>query len=433
MAIEVIMPRLSDTMEEGKVLKWLRQVGEVVKIGEVIAEVETDKADMELEVFDEGVLAEIRVQEGESAPVGAVMAILAEVGEQVVPALGDAETRRHGDAETIAASPTRPVAASQLPPPDLRPPKPETRARREEQRKEAAPQSRVFASPLVKRMAEEKRIDLAQLRGSGPGGRVVRSDLEAYLTPARPQVAPQPQRELQEATPVPAPISGKREALSRMRATIAKRMAESKREIPHFYVTAEIDMSEAVRLKEALAASDRVEAKVTHTHVIAKAVAVALERHPYLNASFVEEAREVKGEVNLGIAVALEDGLIVPVLKGCGGLSLLQIAEKANELVERIRGGKPRVEDLSEGTFTISNMGMLPIEHFAAVINPPQGAILAVGAIKERPVVRDGHVVAARTMMVTLSCDHRIIDGVLAGQFLAELKKLLENPVSLMV
>jgi pyruvate dehydrogenase E2 component (dihydrolipoamide acetyltransferase) len=218
-----------------------------------------------------------------------------------------------------------------------------------------------------------------------------------------------------------------------MRATIAKRMAESMREIPHFYVTSEIDMSEAVRLRAALKASDRVSVDVTYTHVLIKAVAIALQRHPRLNASFAEDGREFKTEINIGLAVALDDGLIVPVLHDCDKLSLLDIAAQANALVERARSGKPIAEDLSGGTFTISNMGMLPVEHFTAIINPPQGAILAVGAIKERPVVRDGEVCVAHTMMVTLSCDHRILDGMTGGQFLAEVKKLLENPVGLMV
>ncbi len=440
MAIEIIMPRLSDTMEEGKILRWLKQMGDIVKIGEVIAEVETDKADMELEAFDEGVLSEVQVQEGESALVGAVIAVLAETGEQIIPA----QAKKKGEKkETVKVEK---LHQETHPPPEVRVREvrdeseasggglgPQAQARREEKTKEVTPRERIFASPLVKRMAEEQSIDLAQVKGSGPGGRIVRSDLEAYMAQSCPQVAPQPRRELREVPPAPKPIAGKKEELSRMRATIAKRMAESKREIPHFYVTAEIDMTEAVRLKDALKASDRVEVEVTYTHLIAKAVAVALERHPYLNASFIEGAREVKGRVNLGIAVAVEDGLIVPVLKECGGLSLLKIAERANALVERIRSGKPRADDLSDGTFTISNMGMLPVEHFAAVINPPQGAILAIGAIKERPVVRESHIVAAKTMMVTLSCDHRIIDGIVAGQFLAELKTLLENPVTLMV
>jgi pyruvate dehydrogenase E2 component (dihydrolipoamide acetyltransferase) len=210
-------------------------------------------------------------------------------------------------------------------------------------------------------------------------------------------------------------------------------MAESMREAPHFYVTTEIDMSEAVRLRAALKASDRVTVDVTYTHFLIKAVALALQRHPRLNASFAGDARELKAEINVGIAVALEDGLIVPVLHNCDQLSLLDIAAHTNSLVERARAGKPTAEDLHGGTFTISNLGMLPVEHFTAIINPPQGAILAVGAIKERPIARNGEVHVAHTMMVTLSCDHRILDGMTGGQFLAELKKLLENPVGLMV
>jgi len=205
------------------------------------------------------------------------------------------------------------------------------------------------------------------------------------------------------------------------------------RDIPHFYVTCEVDMSEAVRLRSALKASDRVTADVTYTHLLIKGVAIALERHPRLNASYVEDGREYKADVNIGLAVALDDGLIVPVLHHCNKLSLLEIAAQANALVERARAGKPSGDDLSGGTFTISNMGMLPIEHFTAIINPPQGAILATGAIKERPIVRNGQVNVAHTMMATLSCDHRILDGMTGGQFLAELKTLLENPVGLMV
>jgi pyruvate dehydrogenase E2 component (dihydrolipoamide acetyltransferase) len=285
-------------------------------------------------------------------------------------------------------------------------------------------------------MAEEQRIDLSQVRGSGPGGRIVKQDLDAYVSQARRPTAPappaQPQRP-EPTTPAVAARTGRKEPFSRIRATIAKRMTESMREIPHFYVTSEIDMSEAVRLRAALKASDRVSEDMTYTHFLIKAVAIALQRHPRLNASFAEDGRELKAEINLGLAVALEDGLIVPVLHNCDKLSLLDIAAQANALVERARSGKPTTEDLSGGTFTISNLGMLPVDHFTAIINPPQGAILAVGAIKERPVVRDGEVRVAHTMMVTLSCDHRILDGFTGGQFLAELKKLLENPVGLMV
>jgi len=462
------MPRLSDTMEEGKILRWLKKVGDKIEVGDIIAEVETDKADMEMEALDAGVLAEIRVQEGESAPVNAVIAVLSEDGsvseapseqhkvEAPKPAVsappsGEAKEARRPTVEQPAVEPVsrqpasaaeveqsvaeavsrQPAAAAERKVRELR----ESRPRREPAEPSTS-EERVFASPLVKRMAEEQNIDLSQVRGSGPGGRIVRQDLDAYANqarrPAAPPARPQPQP-AEPAAPPAAVRTGRKEPFSRIRATIAKRMAESMREIPHFYVTAEIDMSEAVRLRSALKASDRVTVDVTYTHFLVKAVALALQRHPRLNASFAEDGREYKAEINVGLAVALEDGLIVPVLHGCDKLSVLDIAAQANALVERARAGKPTAEDLSGGTFTISNLGMLPVEHFTAIINPPQGAILAVGAIKERPVVRGGDVRVAHTMMVTLSCDHRILDGMTGGQFLAELKKLLENPVGLMV
>ena len=417
-------------------------MGDKIEVGEIIAEVEPDKADMEMEALDAGVLAEIRVHDGESVAVGAVIAVLSEEGVGVA-----APAPRKMDAPkppVVAPPPATPVMPPErLPvdvaaPPSSPPPKVrelrESRPRREAG--EPAPSGeRVSASPVVRRMAEEHHLDLRHVHGSGPGGRIVKQDIEAMLAQQSP---PSP---TQAQTPPPAPVSapppslltGRKEPFSRMRATIAKRLTESMHDIPHFYVTCEIDMSEAVRLRNALKASDRVTADVTYTHFLIKAAAIALERHPRLNASYVEDGREYKADVNIGLAVALDDGLIVPVLHHCNKLSLLDIVARAHALVDRARAGKPSGDDLSGGTFTISNMGMLPIEHFTAIINPPQGAILATGAIKERPVVRNGQVSIAHTMMVTLSCDHRILDGVTGGQFLAELKKLLENPVGLMV
>jgi pyruvate dehydrogenase E2 component (dihydrolipoyllysine-residue acetyltransferase) len=451
MAIEIVMPKLSDTMEEGKILKWLKNVGDKIEIGDIIAEVETDKADMEMEALDAGVLAELRVQEGEAAPVGAVIAVLSEDGAGVAPAVPrpkeEAEKppvvappparREVQEAEKPAPEPPRAQVVQSASPPERRVRElRESRPRRESQ-EATGDGERVVASPLVKRMAEEHHIDLRQIEGSGPGGRIIKQDIEAHLSkspvPASPPTVQAASSTLvQTVTPVSARSVGK-EPFSRMRATIAKRMADSMREVPHFYVTCEIDMSETVRMRAALKASDRVEADVTYTHFVIKAVAIALERHPRLNAAFAEDGREIKAEINIGIAVSLDDGLIVPVLHNCDKLSLLEIAAQANALVERARTGKPTGDDLSGGTFTISNMGMLPIEHFTAIINQPQGAILAVGAIKERPVVRSGQLAIAHTMMVTLSSDHRILDGVTSGQFLAEVKKLLENPVGLVV
>lgn len=415
MPIEVIMPRMSDTMEEGKILAWLKNVGDRVEVGDVIAEVETDKADMEMEALDEGFLAAIRVREGESVPVGSVIALL---------------TEAQGEAVDVAPPPANgkpPRAAAK---------KPAAKNTNKKVRKirDTAPKTapsvrkkggRVLASPIVKKIAAERGIDLSAVQGSGPGGRIIKQDLEGVSAPAGRRIS-------KTASPAAA-VEGRIEPFSRMRAAIAKRMAGSMRDAPHFFVTSEIDMSEAVRLRISLKLSDRVPGEVTYTHLLVKAAAVALQRHPRVNAAYTPEGRAFRDDVNVGIAVALDDGLIVPVLHDCQRLSLLEVAARANALVERARSGTPRPEDLSGGSFTISNLGMYPVEHFTAVINPPQAAILATSAIKERPVVRDGQIVIARTMLVTLSSDHRVLDGATSARFLQEFKNLLENPVGLMV
>ena len=424
MATEVIMPRMSDTMEEGKILKWLKKVGDRIEVGDIIAEVETDKADMEMEALDDGFLTEIRAQEGESVPVGGVIALLGEEAEVGVASTPPARTAR----SSVPTLPAEKKADAKASPPA---------AKKVRKIREAAPKKppvrkkneRILASPIVRKIAAERGIELSKVQGSGPGGRIIKQDLEgAGAIPVAAEL-----KTPSASPPVATAPTGRVEPFSRMRATIAKRMADSMREAPHFYVTTEIDMSEAVRLRTSLKLSDRVSADVTYTHVLVKAVAVALGRHPRLNASFTGDGRELKDEINIGIAVALDDGLIVPVLHDCQALSLLDIAAQANALVERARTGKPTTQDLSGGSFTISNLGMYPVEHFTAVINPPQAAILATSAIKERPVVRDGQVVISRTMMATLSSDHRVLDGATGAQFLQELKNLLENPVGLMV
>jgi pyruvate dehydrogenase E2 component (dihydrolipoamide acetyltransferase) len=276
------------------------------------------------------------------------------------------------------------------------------------------------------------------LRGSGPDGRVVSEDVEAAEAGAQQPAAQQPAAQQPAAPARRAPVRGEtpvaeRHELSRMRQSIARRMSEAFRDIPHFAVTADIDMSEAVRLKGALEQSDAFPVPVTYTHMVLKATARALRKHPRLNASYRDGALEVHADVNLGMAVSVDDGLIVPVLRHADERSLADIAVEARRLVALTKQGKFASADLSGGTFTVSNMGMLDLESFTAVINPPQAAILAVGAIKPRAVVRDGAVVARSTMLVTVSCDHRIIDGVMAGRFLEELKRLLENPIGLVV
>ncbi|MBI4519017.1 MAG: 2-oxo acid dehydrogenase subunit E2 [Deltaproteobacteria bacterium] len=352
MAIEITLPKLTDTMEEATVVQWLKQVGEAVQAGEIIAEVETDKANMELESAASGILAEIRVAEGETARVGAVLALV------------DATAR---SATAAPPTPPRPAVESARPAPAKAP------------------------------------------------------------RPAKPTPPPPPQ-----PVAASAPAAGRVE-LSKMRLTIARRMAEAKRDVPHFYVTREIEMDEAMRLRAALEATGRIEGPLTVTHVLIKAVAVALQRCPRLNASWDDGALRFSEHVNVGIATAVEDGLLVPVIIGCEHLGLPAIAAAARQLGEKARGGRFSADEMLGGTFTISNLGMLEVDEFAAVINPPQVAILAVGTVRARAVVRAGQLAAAQTMRVTLSCDHRALNGVEAAQFLAELKQLLENPLVLAI
>ncbi len=450
MSNEITMPKLSDTMEEGKIIHWLKRPGDSIRHGEAIAEVETDKADMVLESFDEGVLEEIRLPEGQSAPVGAVIAIMRKPGEQPGAAARSAEPE-----EPVTAIPTvreQPAAEQDgergnglASPPQFHPamsahpsaaptgiPMPPARVAHVEQRSPAPRQiessdgSKVKASPLARRAGEEAGIDLSAVRGTGPDGRVTKRDVDNFL---REQQLFRFRRLISPREGAP----GSREELSSMRKTIAHRMALSKREIPHFYVTVEIDMDEAVRFKNSLEATELFDEDVSYNDIIIKATALALARFTRMNAAFENEGISIYPHINIGVAVAVEDGLIVPVVHECERKSLPEIARHAHRLVSKAAHGGFTADELSGGTFTISNMGMLGIEHFSAVIVPGQAAILAVSAIKDRALVRNGQIAIGKTMMVTVSCDHRVIDGVVAGRFLQEIKRFLENPASLLV
>jgi pyruvate dehydrogenase E2 component (dihydrolipoyllysine-residue acetyltransferase) len=456
MSIEVTMPKLSDTMEEGKILRWLKHPGDPIHHGDMIAEVETDKADMLMEAFDEGVLQEVRVHEGDSAPVGAVIAVMSKPGEEYHPAAPPAVARAaaqaapHGEGEPAEPAAEEqggeeamvngagrephfhPALAAHLSAAPTAIPMPP--ARRTEPSEPAvhvagAPageEHKLRASPLARRAAEEAGIDLAHVRGSGPDERITKRDIDNYLR----------EQQLFRIRRLVAPnegVFGTHQELSKMRRTIAKRMALSKREIPHFYVTVEVDMDEAVKLKSSLETTELFEEDITYNDIVVKACALALGRYPRINASYEEDGITIRPNINIGVAVAVEDGLIVPVIKECERLSLVDVARVAHRLVGKAARGGFTSDELSGATFTISNMGMLGVEHFAAVIPPPQAAILAVSAIKEKPVVRNGQIVIGKTMMLTVSCDHRIVDGVVAGRFLQELKRFLENPASLLV
>ncbi len=467
MSNEITMPKLSDTMEEGKILRWLKHPGDKIARGEAIAEVETDKADMVLESFEEGVLDQIKLNEGESAPVGAVIALMKSAGAKdsksdAKPAAAAMEnagaeasattqppkpiamkpkavekkesTRKSiapaavvtdgsaGDLHVhpaMSANPSAAPTAIAAPPPRPEPSAPAADA-------DAGDGHKLRASPLARRAAEEAGVDISHVRGTGPEGRVTKRDIDNFIREQqlfkfRRLVSPR------EGAP------GSREELSAMRKTIAKRMALSKREIPHFYVTVEVAMEDAVRLKDSLEATELFEETVTYNDIIVKACALALGRYPRINASYENEGIVIHPNINIGVAVAVEDGLILPVIRECERLSLLEISRAAHRLVAKSSRGGFTSDELSGATFSISNMGMLGIEHFAAVIVPPQAAILAVSAIKDRPVVRNGQLAVGKTMMMTGSFDHRIVDGVVAGRFLQELKRFLENPSSLLL
>jgi len=410
MPFQVIMPKLSDAMVEGRVLQWLKKEGDRVQGGDVLASIETDKAEIELEAFGSGVLRKVLAGEGQTVPVGQLIAVIAEPDEDITglvsaaPAAPAAGAPAAPKVEAKAAAPAAPAAVPPAAPPEA---------------------GWVPASPIARRMAREAGIDLAQIKGSGPGERILERDVEAYL-------ATQAQRLAGAEVPV-----GEREfedkELSTIRKTIAARMVQSKAPIPHFTVTVEVDMGAALELRKSLNAIEANVEKLSVNDIIIKATALALQRHPAVNARYSNGQVRLFKRVHMGVAVAIEDGLIVPVIRDCDRKSLGEIAREARGLIDRARARKLRPEEYSGGTFAISNLGMFDVVEFTAVIDPAHGAILAVGAIEEKPVVMNGQVVVRQRMRLTGSFDHRIIDGAMGAKFLQELKKILENAVQLLL
>ncbi|MBI3013923.1 MAG: pyruvate dehydrogenase complex dihydrolipoamide acetyltransferase [Candidatus Tectomicrobia bacterium] len=413
MASNVVMPKLSDTMESGVILKWVKKEGDAVEAGDILAEVSTDKADMEMEAYVSGVLRKILIPEGKTAKVGEVLAIIGEEGEEI-------------SAPLAIAPPAEPPQARKEP---AKAPQGAAGARKEvvESPQQEAEVGPIKASPLARKIAAEKGIDLSRIQGSGPGGRIIEKDLEGALA-AKPAAKAPP-----AVAQVPAgPGEYREEDMSLMRKTIARRMTESKTTVPHFYLAMEIDMEAAVHIRKSL--NDlHPEAKVSFNDLIVRAVALALRKHPRVNASFRGEKIRWNEAIDVGVAVALEDGLITPIIRRCDTKNLTEIATEMQSLAEKARRKRLRPEEYQGGTFTISNLGMYGVENFSAIINPPEGAVLAVGAILQKPAVWEGEVVARHRMKVTLSCDHRVVDGASGALFLQELKKLLENPVSLLL
>jgi pyruvate dehydrogenase E2 component (dihydrolipoamide acetyltransferase) len=439
----VDMPKMGDTMEEGKILHWLKQEGEQVKKGESVAEVETDKVNIEIEAFSSGILRKILVAEGESAPIGAPIAYIGAVDEPLPGGTGNGKGKAaaKGEAKKAPAQPTAPAPAAAEP--ALRTPAQPTASVATAPVPSVEPGERVFISPLARRFAEEHQLDYRQVRGTGPNGRIIKLDVEAALKQApavaTAPVAPAAPAPVYVPEPVPAGIDTGETIeipLTTMRRTIAKRLTQSMQSAPHFYVTSVIDTGKLGELRKQIneyAAGDPNPVKVSFNDLIIKAVAIALVNMPKVNVSFAEDKLIEKKQVHIGIAVALEQGLIVPVLHNADKRGILDIARESRRLAEAARTNKLKPDDMSGGTFTISNLGMLDVESFTAVINPPESAILAVGSITPTPAVVDGQIVVRDRMKVTLSSDHRALDGAVAARFLQEVKRLLEEPFGLLL
>lgn len=418
----VTMPRLSDTMTDGTVATWLKKIGDTVAEGDILAEIETDKATMEFESFNSGTLLYIGVAEGQTAPVDSILAIIGPAGTDVAGIAanytsgGNVEAPAEEKAAEVKTETTAVAAESQ-----------------------AADHSRIFASPLAKKVAQEKGVNLSQVKGSGENGRIVKKDVENY-TPQQTAAAAQPQKAAEQTTAAAAPqvkpfvpageVYAEEVKNSQMRKTIARRLAESKFTAPHYYLTIEVAMDNAIASREMI--NGLPETKVSFNDMVIKACAMALKKHPQVNSQWKDDVTVINHHVNIGVAVAVEDGLVVPVLRFADQLTLSQIGANVKDVAGRARNKKLQPAEMEGSTFTVSNLGMFGITEFTSIINQPNSAILSVGAIVEKPVVRNGQIVVGNTMKVTLACDHRTVDGATGAQFLQTLRQYLENPVTML-
>jgi pyruvate dehydrogenase E2 component (dihydrolipoamide acetyltransferase) len=445
MAEEIVMPRLSDSMEEGTVLSWLKSVGDDVAVGDELVEIETDKANMVYESDAAGTLIEIVADEGATLPIGDVIARVGEQGE--APSGNGASAEKPKDEAEEGTEVSDPEGGTEVS-------DPEGAGRSEDvavaEKAEPAPapepsgDGRVKASPIAKRIASEKGLDIATLSGSGPGGRIVKADVERAVEQG-PPTAPEAPAEAPERGPAPAaPTAGARERpetakgevevveLTKLQQTVSRRMAESKATAPHFYLQAEIDMSRAVAARAKLKATTKEgDVAPSFNDMVVKASAIALREYPRANGAYRDGRLEQYSRINVGVAVAARDALVVPTVFDADRKGLREIATETRSLAQRVRDATVTPPELSGGTFTVSNLGMYGVSNFSAVINPPQAAILSVGAIAERPVARDGEIVTAQLMGVTLACDHRILYGADGAEFLARIRALLEEPLGL--
>ena len=395
MAEIIRMPKMSDTMEEGVISSWLKKVGDQVKSGDILAEVETDKATMELESYDDGILLHIGIKSGESVPVNDVIAIIGEKGENIKEILKEEETKEE---ETI-----------KIPKID-----------------DISKDKRLKASPLAKKIAEEKGINLTNIKGSGDGGRIIKKDIEENTEIISSQ----------NSTNIILPKTIGEESfdevpISQMRKTISKKLSESKFSSPHFYITMEINMDNCIEGRKKI--NETSEVKISFNDIIIKATAAALRKHPMINSSYLEDKIRTNHHIHIGVAIAVKDGLLVPIIKFADNKSLSHISLEVKDLANRAKNKNLQPSDWEGNTFTISNLGMFGIDEFTAIINPNDSCILAVGGIKNRPIIKNGEIMPGNLMKVTLSCDHRIVDGAMGSAFLQTLKELIEDPIKILL
>ena len=419
--VEIItMPRLSDTMTEGTVASWLKKVGDKVSEGDILAEIETDKATMEFESFYAGTLLHIGIQEGESAPVDSVLAIVGPEGTDVSDVLsGETKPAKKEQKETTEAPKKEESPAS-------------NNSTSDTTQEVTTDGGRIFASPLAKKIAQDKGINLSQVKGTGENGRIVKSDVENF-TPSTKAPSAEVKEAVAKSTPVAVTageVKVEEVKNSQMRKTIARRLAESKFTAPHYYLTVELNMDNAIEARKTI--NSLPDTKVSFNDMVVKACAMALKKHPQVNSTWTDAATMINHHVNVGVAVAVEDGLVVPVVNHTDLLSLTQIGAAVKDLAGKARSKKLQPKEMEGSTFTVSNLGMFGIEEFTSIINQPNSAILSVGAIIEKPVVKNGQIVVGNTMKVTLACDHRTVDGATGAEFLQTLKHYIENPVTML-
>ena len=425
------MPKMSDTMEEGVIAGWLKKVGDEVKSGDILAEVETDKATMELESYDDGFLLHVGVKDGESVPVDGVIAIIGEKGENIDDILKEVSNEQNNNEAVDAKDEKEEIVDEDNPVEENLEVKEEDEVKNTEDKIEdinidfSNVSDRIKASPLAKKLASEKGVDISMVKGSGDGGRIIKEDIENFKhsenIPTKEVKLPEIySKESYEEIPV-----------SQMRKTISKRLAESKFSAPHFYLTMEIDMDNCVEGRNKI--NETSDVKISFNDIIIKAAAVSLRKHPMVNASFLTDKIRVNNHIHIGVAVAVDEGLLVPVIRFADNKSLSHISTEVRNLAGKAKNKELQPSDWEGNTFTISNLGMFGIDEFTAIINPNDACILAVGGIKNTPVIKNGEIVPGNVMKVTLSCDHRIVDGAIGSAFLKTLKELIEDPIKILV